>query len=232
MWPHPQCTKETRTTNQKNQERQQHSNFFQHSLPGAPVMGYIPNQSNMFESVPNRNQPNNNNQAPFEQYLKMSSSSTNQPLSYQHDHYMMDPYAQHIRNQQSGSGGSGPQMIDRIQQNTRDIGKMKYNEPVQKNFQQDYFMMNYETLNNVNRGVPMIDVNNHDFSNRNPTSENRDMMEKTRNRDRNHFMAHQGGNLMNFVDLNPQYTRKERNNVNTGSYIPMARTMAIPKDKI
>jgi|LauGreDrversion4_2_1035121.scaffolds.fasta_scaffold13753_3 hypothetical protein len=224
MWPHPQCTKETRTSNQKNQERQ----LFQHSLPGAPVMGYIPNQGGMFESVPNRNQPNHQNPSSFEQYLKMSSSSTNQPLSYHHDHYMMDPYAQHIRNQQGG----GQQMIDRIQQNTRDIGKMKYNEPVQKNFQQDYFMMNYETLNNVNRGVPMIDRDGHDFSNRNPTSEQRDMMEKTRNRDRNHFMAHQGGNLMNFVDLNPQYTRKERNNVNTGSYIPMARTMAIPKDKI
>ncbi len=226
MWPHPQCTKETRTSNQKIQQQQQ-PNFFQHSLPGSPVMGYIPNQGGMFEAVPKRNQPSNQNPS-FEQYLKMSSSSTNQPLSYQHDHYMMDPYAQHIRNQQGGQ----PQMIDRIQQNTRDIGKMKYNEPVQKNFQQDYFMMNYETLNNVNRGVPMVDRDNHDFSMRNPTSEQRDMMEKTRNRDRNHFMAQQGGNLMNFVDLNPQYTRKERNNVNTGSYIPMARTMAIPKDKI
>lgn len=227
MWPHPQCTKETRTTNQKNQEKEQnHSMYFQHSLPGAPVMGYIPNQSSMFESVPQqRNIPQN---PPFEQYLKMSSSSTNHPLSYHHDHYMVDPYAQHIRNQQ----GQQPQMIDRIQQNTRDIGKMKYNEPVQKNFQQDYFMMNYETLNNVNRGVPMIDRDGHDFSQRNPTSENRDMMEKTRNRDRNHFMAQQGGNLMNFVDLNPQHTRKERNNINTGAYVPMARTMAIPKDKI
>ncbi len=225
MWPHPQCTKETRTTNQEKQQ----PNFFQHSLPGAPVMGYIPNQSSMFESVPSRNQPTSTQNPPFEQYLKMSSSSTNQPLSYQHDHYMVDPYAQHIRNQQ---GGGRPQMIDRIQQNTRDIGKMKYNEPVQKNFQQDYFMMNYETLNNVNRGVPMIDRDNHDFSNRNPTSEERDRMEKTRLKDRNHFMAQQGGNLMNFVDLNPQYTRKERNNINTGNYVPMARTMAIPKDKI
>ena len=160
-------------------------------------------------------------------FLRMKSSSTPTPINNQHDHYMIDRNANNISNLD----------MERGMQNTRNIGRMKYNEPVQTQFQQSggYFMNNFETLNNMNRGVPMfdnIDTTTNKFLERNPVNTRRDQMEKERNADKNKFMEVQGGVMNNFVDMNPQYTRKGRQNVNSSSYVPMARTLAIPKENI
>lgn len=223
MFPHPSCTKETRTVNQKRLQQQQPMNYAQ----SPQFMGY----SNTFPSFENYPSPQQfqqqQPQRPMQpdEYLRPNSSSVHIPLSFQHDHYMVDRHANDLRNQQHQGN-----MIDRIQQNTRNIGKMKHNEPVQMGFQHDYFMTNFETLNdiqNINRDPEMLR-----FMDRNPTDVNRDQMEKTRLKDKKEFLNYQGGNLQNFVDLTPQYTRKERHNVNTNTYTPMARTLAIPKEKI
>ena len=100
--------------------------------------------------------------------------------------------------------------------------------PVQNNFQnqytQDFFMSNFETINN-NQETNM-------FMDRNPTNTRRDQMEKIRNSDRNDFLRNQGGNLNNFTEFQYQNTRKKKDEINISSYIPNSRTMAIPKENI
>ncbi len=154
-------------------------------------------------------------------FLRSSSTSSHIPLDYNHDNYMKDKFSSHIPNQ--------------IPQNTRNVGRMKVDEkPIQQCFQQDYFMSNFETLNQMNKGIPMFDNNeftNH-FMERNPTSTRRDQEEKIRTKDNSMFKSYQGGPMNSFVDLNPQYTRKERNNINSSSYVPMPRTLAIPREQV
>jgi hypothetical protein len=70
------------------------------------------------------------------------------------------------------------------------------------------------------------------YGNRNPVNTRRDQMEKTRLQERKEFMNQQGGMMNHFVDLTPQYTRKDKPDINTSSYVPMARTLAIPKDHL
>lgn len=206
MFPHPVCTKETRVSNNTRLNREQNINI---------------NQSNLYnEAFPSFS-------GTPDQFLRTQSSSIHQPIPFQHDHYMIDRFSNvqsQPRNQQNGTN-----MMDFRQVSTRDIGKNRYDGPVQKGFQMDYFMTNYETLNKINPQNHYIDSQ---FGNRNPTNINRDNMEKQRLHDRKEFMYHQGGNLNNFVDITPQNTRKERNDINTSAYVPMARTLALPKDKI
>ena len=99
---------------------------------------------------------------------------------------------------------------------------------VQKNIQDkqisNNIMNNFETLN----GHQEI---NH-YLERNPVNSRRDQMEKIRNNDRYQFLEKQGGNLHNFADFQTTNTRKVRNDINTSNYIPMGKTMAIPKENI
>jgi hypothetical protein len=199
MFPHPVCTKETRVSNNSRMNRELNIN-----------------QSNLYnEAFPTFS-------GTPDQFLRTQSSSIHQPIPFQHDHYMIDRFSN--INQQNGTN-----RMDFRQVSTRDIGKSRNDEPVQKGFQMDYFMTNYETLNKMN---PQNHYMDGQFGNRNPTNINRDNMEKQRLQDRKQFMNHQGGNLNNFVDITPQNTRKERNDINTSAYVPMARTLALPKDKI
>jgi hypothetical protein len=224
MFPHPTCTKETRTTNQKRQD----SNFPQQSIvQSPPLMGYS-QHTPMFHEMNSPSQfyhQQQNQQQHPDQFLRTMSSSVHQPMAFQHEHYMMDPFSNNIRNQNQSQ-----QMIDRVQQNTRDIGKSRFDAPVQQSFQTNYFMQNYESLNHISNQRMENDMNL--FVDRNPVNQRRDNIEKTRLQDRREFMNTQGGNLHNFADLTPQYTRKERHNVNTSKYVPMAKTLALPKDKI
>ncbi len=250
MWPHPQCTKETRTNgyspnntnymydgqkekliSKQNQQMYNNNNYmrgdinpYDNSMNGFTMYEQVNMNSN--RQPQNRDESQVMNRMEQDTYLRSKSSSQHQPLVNNHEHYMMDPYAYQMH-----GGMNGGVMVDRVQKNTRDIGKMRYNDvPVQQGFQQNYFMSNYETLNEIQRGVP--GVTDNILVDRNPVNTRRDMVEKERTEDRKQFMQYQGGNMNAFVDLNPQYTRKERNQINSSSYVPMARTLAIPRDKI
>ena len=75
-----------------------------------------------------------------------------------------------------------------------------------------------------------LEVNN--FLTRNPVNSRRDAMEKLRNTERKSFINDQGGLMNNFVDFNLENTRKDKREINTTNYVPMPRTLAIPKENI
>ncbi len=165
-----------------------------------------------------------------EEFLRPMSSSTNQPIPFRHDHYMIDPFSSQISHQ-SFFQQNGDRMInDQWGKSTRDIGKSRFDAPVQKTMQNDYFMSNYETLNQMNTSNPF--VMDSITSNRNPVNSRHDQYEKSRLQDRKEFMNQQGGMMNRFVDLTPQHTRKDKPEMNTSAYIPNARTLAIPKDHL
>jgi len=103
--------------------------------------------------------------------------------------------------------------------NTR--GMDKNYRPVQSEMQSNYQFFN----------VHQLPVLNDEF--RNPVNTRRDLIEKTRLNDTKQFMNVQGGPINNFQDLRCVNTREYKNNdVNTASYTPMARTMAIPRENL
>ena len=144
-------------------------------------------------------------------------SNQSKPINNAHDNYIFDRNAEIFYNQNQGN------YLHPV--NTRLNSNVN---PVQNNFQnqytQDFFMSNFETINN-NQETNM-------FMDRNPTNTRRDQMEKTRNSDRNDFLRNQGGNLNNFTEFQYQNTRKKKDEINISSYIPNSRTMAIPKENI
>ena len=106
--------------------------------------------------------------------------------------------------------------------NTRGIDK-NY-RPVQSEMQSNYQFFNFHHQS-------QLPVLNDEF--RNPVNTRRDMIEKSRINDTKQFMSVQGGPINNFQDLRCVNTRQYKNtDVNTSSYTPMARTMAIPKENI
>lgn len=98
--------------------------------------------------------------------------------------------------------------------------------PVQQSFQNDYYTMNFDKMNHYNE--PEINK----YLNRNPVNTRRDSLEKNRNQDRQDFMKSQGGVMSNFEDIRCKNTRKDKIEINSSNYIPMSRTMAIPKENI
>jgi hypothetical protein len=98
--------------------------------------------------------------------------------------------------------------------------------PVQHSFQNNYHTMTFDQLNNDSNQ----EINK--FLTRNPVNSRRDNMEKSRNVDRQDFLKHQGGNLTNYADFSYENTRKEKTSINSNKYIPMPRTMAIPRESI
>jgi len=228
MFPHPTCTKDTRSNNQNRmlQNETQH----QFMLGVGNAQGSYASFTDANDFYRGRGQ---NREVSTEDFLRTQSSSVHQHIDSHHDHYIKDPFSNHIRNQPSRHQQLPPILNDiysRTQQNTRDIGKMRYDTlPVQSSFQSDYMMQNFETLNQFQRNIPIIDPF---MENRNPTNTDRDRLEKQRIQERREFLTQQGGNLHNFVDLNPVYTRKERNNIQTNQYVPMPKTLALPKDKL
>jgi hypothetical protein len=110
---------------------------------------------------------------------------------------------------------------------SRNNNKMdNFKEPVQIGFQNSFHQ-----FMNVHQTDTDKEINK--YYERNPINTRRDLIEKTRNNDKQYFMKQQSGVLsQNFSDLKIENTRKERNMINTSNYIPMGMTMAIPKDKI
>ena len=179
MFPHPECTKQTRTTQQNNN-----------------------NQSNSIQNN-NVNFNNSNNK----DFLRPVISNASIPLYYNHENYMND---------------KGKQNFD-VERSITSSRNDKDYRPVQSQMQS-----NYQFFNNNNN-------NNNNIINefRNPVNTRRDNLEKSRQSDTQQFRSVQGGPISNFQDIRYVNTRTNKNNdINTSSYTPMARTLAIPKEQI
>ena len=137
------------------------------------------------------------------------------PLRYNHEHYTLD------NNNLFNSNFD----IERSSISSRNE-YINLKKPVQNNFQNNYYTMSFDELNHKNNQ----EINQ--FLTRNPVNTRRDTLEKNRNDDRQSFMTTQGGMLSNFNDIKIENTRKDKNTINSSNYIPMPRTMAIPKENI
>ena len=149
-------------------------------------------------------------------FLRPMCSNIPQPMKSNYDNYIFDNNAGAIYNRD----------IERSSINTRNT-MIDARKPVQNDFQNNYFTMSFDSMNNQNNND---DVNK--FLIRNPVNTRRDDMEKSRNNDRQQFLKTQGGPLTNFNDMKVQCSRKNKEEINTSNYIPMPRTMAIPKENI
>ena len=153
------------------------------------------------------------------------------PIISNHEHYMCDNNSLQLHHLD----------LERSSISTRNNVIDSKKSAVQQSFQNDYYTMNFDNKNPLNFNN-MNDYNDHynkqdpkKYLNRNPVNTRRDLLEKTRNTDRQDFMKKQGGVLSdfaNFNDLRCENTRKDKVEINSSNYIPMARTMAIPKENI
>ena len=143
-------------------------------------------------------------------------SNMSVPIHYDHEHYT---------NSQSHSFHNSTFDLERSSISTRN-GVIDNKKPVQQGFQNNYHTMSFDQMN--------LDSNQeiNKFLTRNPVNSRRDNMEKGRNEDRQEFLKKQGGTLTNYPDLPIQNTRKEKTIINSSNYIPMPRTMAIPRENI
>ena len=150
----------------------------------------------------------------YQQYNQQQQQQNQQPF---HDNFMQ-PLSTRL-DHTSYSPESTLPSFQNSQNNSYSVQKSMQDNQISKSI-----MTNFETLN----GHQEV---NH-FLERNPVNTRRDQLEKIRNSDRNHFLEKQGGNLHNFADFQTQNTRKVRNDINTNSYVPMGKTMAIPKEHL
>jgi hypothetical protein len=143
-------------------------------------------------------------------FLRPIISNTSEPIYYNHESYITDNNSDNRRN------------IDNGPISTRNIGHVQ--SSFQNNYQNDYHMMN---LNFENKN---LEINN--FLTRNTVNTRRDNIDKIRNIETQDFMKTQGGNLTNFTNIKYENTRKNKSEINSSNYIPMPKTMAIPKENI
>jgi hypothetical protein len=158
----------------------------------------------------------NNNLNQRNDFLRPMISNIPHPLNCNHENYIMDNDAKAMYQLD----------IERSSISTRNNVIDVKRTPVQQSIQNNYYTTNYETLNHNNNQ----EVNN--YLTRNPVNTRRDNMEKIRLEDRQDFLKMQGGNLNNFADLRFENTRKNKVEINSSNYLPMPRTMAIPKENI
>lgn len=148
-------------------------------------------------------------------FFRPRLSNIGVPINSKHDHYMLDMNAQSFYD------------IERSSISTRNNSNLiEKNNPVQNSFQNNYHTMQFDNKTNDNNQ----EVNK--FLTRNPVNTKRDDIEKTRNLERQNFLKIQGGPLTNFNDFKVENTRKGRNEINSSSYVPMPKTMAIPTNNI
>jgi len=166
---------------------------------------------------------NNTTSNPFNQvkqnddFLMPKISNQSRPIEKKHENYMMDRNAQLFYNQNQGNYMSP--------MNSRSTDSNSNTQaPVQQSFQNNYFMNNFETLNQKQEINMYLD--------RNPTNSRRDMVEKSRAQDSRIFLDVQGGNLKNFTPINFQCTREKKKYIDTSSYIPNSMNMPPPKESI
>jgi len=148
-------------------------------------------------------------------FFRPMISNISTPLTYNHEHYIVDNNAQ-IMHQLD---------IERSSVSTRN-NCTDSRKPVQNSFQHDYYTMNFDNMNFQNNQS----AQSNEY--RNPVNTRRDALEKVRNTDRQDFMSNQGGMLSNYTDLKINNTRHMKKELNSSNYMPMPRTMAIPKENI
>jgi hypothetical protein len=166
----------------------------------------------------NNNLKNDNNRN--NDFYRPMLSNPSIPMSYNHEHYIVD---NNIINNID---------IERSSMCTRNFNTDS-RKPVQTQFQNNYYTNNFETLNNNQlKNNALIFEQDNNYTDRNPTNVSRDKMEKTRNLDKQNFLIAQGGMLNNMPELSFENTRKSKNVINSSNYIPMARTLAIPRENI
>ena len=145
------------------------------------------------------------------------------PITNKHENYLIDEIALTMHNNELQTHHYD---IERSSISTRnDVINVK-KSAVQQSFQNDYYTMSFDNMNHQNNQ----EVNK--FLNRNPVDTRRDNLEKNRNIERQEFLKSQGGMLSNFQDLSYKNTRKDKVEINSSNYIPMPRTLAIPKENI
>ena len=162
----------------------------------------------------NNNLREDNNRIDF---FRPIISNPSIPIVNNHEHYLYDSNINDVH---------GNFDIERSSISTRN-NNTNSRKPVQTDIQTNYYSRNYDTLNNNH------DIETNKYLTRNPVNTRRDNIEKERNNDKNEFMKIQGCMLSgNYTDLQYQPTRKGRNDINSSSYVPMPRTLAIPKENI
>ena len=167
-------------------------------------LSYHPINTKKTKTENNLNFDNNKND-----FFRPVLSNTSVPINYNHENYYCDNRFLSNIDLERNSINTRNQLIDK--------------NPVQSNFQHN-FTSNFETLNNIQE--------KNDFLIRNPVNTKRDNLEKIRNSDKQEFLNSQGGSLNNYTDFKCENTRNYKNNLNSSNYMPMPRTMAIPKENI
>jgi hypothetical protein len=149
-------------------------------------------------------------------FFRPHISNTGTPINSNHEHYMLDMNAQSFYD------------IERSGMCTRNNNNnlIQKNIPVQNAFQNNYHTMQFDSQSHDNNE----EVNK--YLTRNPVNTKRDDLEKSRNQERQSFIKTQGGTLSNYDDLKIENTRKGRSEINSNNYVPMPRTLAIPKENI
>lgn len=166
----------------------------------------------------NNNLKNDNNRNV--DFFRPVLSNPSVPMSYNHEHYIVD---NNIINNMD---------IERSSVSTRNFN-IDSRKPVQTQFQNNYYTNNFETLNNNQlRNNALMFEQDNGYVDRNPTNIKRDQMEKIRNEDKQNFLREQGGALNNMPEMSFENTRKTKNIINSSNYMPMARTLAIPRENI
>jgi hypothetical protein len=145
-------------------------------------------------------------------------SNISVPINYNHEHYTNS-------NMYSTNTSNLTFDIERSSISTRN-NTVDSKKPVQESFQNNYHTMNFDKMNHQSNQ----EINN--FLTRNPVNSRRDNIEKSRNTDKQEFLKNQGGSLSNYTDLPFENTRKEKITINSSNYLPMPRTMAIPRENI
>lgn len=173
----------------------------------------------------NNNLRSDNNRNDF---LRPIISNSSIPLIYNHEQYdngYMYNNNGFIQNEYGYINNFNNIDLERSSISTRN-NNVDSKKPVQSSFQNDYYSMNYNTLNHTNEQ----EINK--YLNRNPVNTRRDDLEKIRNLDKQNFIKIQDGYMNNNIDFRIENTRKDKKNINSSNYIPMARTMAIPRENI
>ena len=142
-------------------------------------------------------------------FLKPMMTNESIPLNYNHSHYEKQNYD-----------------IERTTVSTRKDYLDETKKPIQSSFQNNYYTMSFEDLQHQNTH----EINK--FLTRNPANTRRDNIEKQRNTDTQTFLTSQGGMMSNYSNFNVENTRKYKDELNSSIYVPMPRTMAIPKEHV
>jgi hypothetical protein len=233
MFSHPEFTKKTRTNNNLlGRNLDNNNNFLRPVLSNTSVPLVYNHDHYMVDKyatafdiersfIPTRNSGDliNNNKktsysTPIEKNRKINNSEQN---NYYNNSSLLMNGARPNQGMpvQSRPTGARP-------------GQVGGSRPVQESIQNNNFL----SFNQFQPPQLKDDLEVNNFLTRNPVNSRRDAMEKLRNTERKSFINNQGGLMNNFVDFNLENTRKDKKEINTANYVPMPRTLAIPKENI